>query len=129
MQRGGGREEGAECSNTVKQRMNPGGSNDEKLTNIGTTLSTSVRLSSLLPPTASVAVLASWLIYEWSDTVEQRMIYGSSIDERWTNVDTHNDYICKVAQYLTSHEALLHVFTHALLYPEDILLDDTLLIS
>ena len=68
----------AECSNTVEQRMNPGGSNDEKLTNVGTTLSTSVSLSSLLPPTASVNVLISQLIYEWSDTVEQRMIYEAA---------------------------------------------------
>ena len=69
--------------------MNSGGSNDGKLTNVGTTLSTSVRLSSLLPPTASVTVLVSWLIYEWSNTVEQGMIYGSSIDERWTNIYRH----------------------------------------
>ena len=51
--------------------QNSGGSNDEKLTNVGTTLSTSVILSSLLPPTASVAALN---IYEWSDIVEQGMI-------------------------------------------------------
>ena len=76
--------------------MNPGGSNDERLTNVVTTsfVSTSVSFLLLLPPTASVTVLISQLIYEWSNTVEQRMIYGSSIDERWTNIDTHNSYIC-----------------------------------
>ena len=39
-------------SDTVKQRMIPGGSNDERLTDVGTTsfVPTSVTLSSLLPP-------------------------------------------------------------------------------
>ena len=36
------------------------------------------------------------------------MIPGGS-NERLTNVDTHNCYICKVAQYLTSREAVLVV--------------------
>ena len=42
------------------------------------------------------------------------MIPGGSNDERLTNVDTHNCYICKVAQYLASHEALLCAFMHVL---------------
>ena len=37
------------------------------------------------------------------------MIPGGSNDERLTNVDTHNCYICKVAQYLTSCKAVLVV--------------------
>ena len=77
--------------------MIPLTSNDERLTNVVTTsesfVSTSVSFLLLLPLTASVTALISWLIYEWSDTVEQRVIYGSSIDERWTNIDTHNSYI------------------------------------
>ena len=70
--------------------MIPLTSNDERLTNVVTTsfVSTSVSFLLLLPLTASVTALISWLIYEWSNTVEQRVIYGSSIDERWTNIDT-----------------------------------------
>ena len=56
---------------------------------------------------------------EWSNTVdmntvEQSVIPGGSNDERLTNIDTCNCYICKVAQYLTPHEAHLHAFTYAL---------------
>ena len=36
-------------------------------------------------------------------------------DERLTEIDTHNCYICKVAQYLVSHEALLRA-TYALVH-------------
>ena len=36
-------------------------------------------------------------------------------DERLTEIDTHNCYICKVAQYLASHEALLCA-TYALVH-------------
>ena len=64
----------------------------------------------------SVAALISWLIYECSNTVEQRMIPGGSNDKRLTDIDTCNCYICKVVQYLTSHEALLCAFTYALVY-------------
>ena len=39
------------------------------------------------------------------------MIPGGSND-RLTDVDTHNCYICKVAQYLASHEGLLRAFTN-----------------
>ena len=42
------------------------------------------------------------------------MIPGDSNDESLTDIYTHSCYICKVDQYLTSHEALLHVFMYAL---------------
>ena len=42
------------------------------------------------------------------------MIPGGSNDESLTDIDTHNYYICKVAQYLASPEALLCAFTYAL---------------
>ena len=57
----------------------------------------------------SVTALISWLIYECSDTVEQRMIARGSNDKRLTEVDTCNSY--KVAQYLASREAFLCTFT------------------
>ena len=57
----------------------------------------------------SVTALVSWLIYECSDTVEQRMIARGSNDKRLTEVDTCNSY--KVAQYLASREAFLCTFT------------------
>ena len=62
----------------------------------------------------SVAALVSWLIYECSNTVEQSVIPGGNNDERLADIDTHNCYICKVAQYLASREALLRAFTYAL---------------
>ena len=62
----------------------------------------------------SVTTPVSWLIYECSDTVEQRMIARGSNDKRLTKVDTRNSY--KVAQYLASREAFLRAFTYALVY-------------
>ena len=59
--------------------MIPGGSNDKSLhdslirTYIG---------QRLVVTADGVAVLVSWLIYECSDTVEQRMVLGDSNDER-----------------------------------------------
>ena len=53
-------------------------------------------------------------IYECSDTVEQRMIPRGSNNERLSDVDTRNCYICKVAQYLAFREALLCAFTYVL---------------
>ena len=44
------------------------------------------------------------------------MIPGGSNDKRLTDVDTCKCYMCKVAQYLTYYEALLHAFTYALVY-------------
>ena len=58
-----------------------------------------------------VAALLSWLTYECSNTVEQRMILGGSIDKRLSDVDTHNWYTCKVAPF---HGTLLRAFTYAL---------------
>ena len=53
MQREGG---GTSAAKIVEQRMIPGGSNVERLTDVGTTsvVPTSVSLSSLLPPTVSL---------------------------------------------------------------------------
>ena len=53
-------------------------------------------------------------VYECSDTVEQRMNSGGRNDERLTDIDTRNCYICKVAQYLASRKGLLRAFTYAL---------------
>ena len=50
------------------------------------------------------------VIYECSDTIEQSVIPGGSNDERLKDVDTRNCYICKVAQYRVSREALLQAF-------------------
>ena len=103
------------CSDTVKQRMIPGGSNDKRLTNTESIGTTSFMPTYICHPLviaiaacASVAALMSWLIYKCSDTVEQSVIAGGS-NERLTNVDTHNCYIYKVAQYLASCEAFLYV--------------------
>ena len=98
--------------------MIPLTSNDERLTNVVTTsesfVSTSVSFLLLLPLTASVTALISWLIYEWSDTVEQRMIYGSSIDGRWTNIDTHNSDICSsIPRFLQGSHACVQVCSRA----------------
>ena len=81
-------------SDTVEQRMILGGRNDERLTDVGTIsfIPTSVSLSLLLPRT--VSALISWLIYDCSDTVEWRMSLWGSNDERLTNIDTRNCYIC-----------------------------------
>ena len=72
----------------------PGDTNDERLTDVGTTsfVPTSVSLSSLLPLTESA--LISWLIYKCSDTVEWRTIPGGSNDESLTDIDARNCYIC-----------------------------------
>ena len=43
----------------------------------------------------SVAELVSWLIYEHSNTVKQRMIPGGSNDERLTDIDC----TCSKSQY------------------------------
>ena len=79
-------------------RIITGGSNGERLTNVGTTsfMPAAVSLSSLLPPTVSLHSYHSLIIYECCDTVEQRMIPGVSNDETLTDVDTHNCYMCKV---------------------------------
>ena len=45
-----------------------------------------------------VAALVSWLIYECSDTVEQRMILGGS-NERLTDVNIHDCYICSTLRF------------------------------
>ena len=42
--------------------------------------------------------------------------FGGSNDERLTDRDTRNCYICKVAQYFASHKALLCAITYALVY-------------
>ena len=78
-----------QVSDTVEQRMIPGG-NNERPTDVGTTsfVPTLVSLSLLLPPT--VTALISWLIYKCSNTVEQRMIPGGSNDERLNDMDTRN---------------------------------------
>ena len=49
------------------------------------------------------------LIYECSNTIEQRMILGSSNCERLTNVDTHNCYISKVALILQDFPLCIHI--------------------
>ena len=61
---------GYKCSNTVEQRMAPRGSNDDRLTDTGTTsfVPTMVSFLSLLPLT--VTVLVSWLTYDCSDKHE-----------------------------------------------------------
>ena len=41
----------------------------------------------------SVTAPISWLIYKYSDTIEQRMIPGGSNDERLTNVGTQSSLI------------------------------------
>ena len=41
-----------------------------------------------------VAALLSWLIYKFSDTIEQRMIPGGSNNGQPTNVDTNICDVC-----------------------------------
>ena len=103
-------------STATKQRMIPGGSNKKRLTNAGTTsfVPTSVSFLSLLSLTMLPLILQA--IKNWSRGRPGNEARGSN-DKRLTDVDTHNHYICKVPQYLTSREALLHVFTYALVYP------------
>ena len=56
-----------ECSNTIRQRMIPGGSNNDKLTDVGTT--------SFIPTSVSLSLHSyhDWLIYECSDTIEHSL--------------------------------------------------------
>ena len=90
-----------------------GGSNDERQTNATTSfVPTSVSLILLLPPKICTRIMVN---YKCSDTIEQSVISGGNNDERLTDVDTHDCYICKVAQYLASHEALLRPFMYALI--------------
>ena len=63
-----------------------------------------------------VAAFTSWLIYECSDTIEQSLNPQGSNEERLTNINTCNWYMFEVAQYLTSCEALLWVFTYTLVF-------------
>ena len=48
-----------------------------------------------------VTIPVSWLIYEYSETIEQKMIPGGSNDERLTDVGTRNFYIYNIAQSLS----------------------------
>ena len=59
----------------------------------------------------SVTAPISWLIYEYSDTIEQRMIPGGSNDDRLTNVGTQSSSI--IISLLTS---LSCVHSHMPLY-------------
>ena len=85
---------------TVGQRMIPGGSNDEWLTDVGT--------ASFVP--TSVSRLSSLHSYHGYSTIAvtplSHMVHGGSSDERLTNVDTRNCDICKVAQYLPQGSAV-----------------------
>ena len=94
--------------------MIPGGSNDKSLADDRHKLIRTYIGWSLVGASDGVAALVSWLIYEYSNTVEQSVISGASNNGRLINVDTRNCYNCKVAQYLTSHEVILRAFTYAL---------------
>ena len=97
--------------------MIPGGSNDERLTNISTT---SFVPTFIIATSSGVTALVSW-IYEYSDTVEQRMIPGGSTNERLTAVDTRNCYICKVASsilcFLRGSPVSIHICLSYILQP------------
>ena len=59
-----------ECGDTVEQRVAPGGSNDERVTTIGTERVSRIGTASFVP----ILLTLSSLI---SDTIEQRVIPGS----------------------------------------------------
>ena len=74
--------------------MIPGGSNDGRLTDVGTASLIRAYIGQLLVVATSdrdsVAALISVgiVVYECSDTVEQRMIPGGNNDARQTDVDS-----------------------------------------
>ena len=70
--------------------MIPRSSSAKRLTNVGTTSFVAYFSQPLIIATSdSITALLSWLIYECSDIVEQRMIPGG----RLTDVDTCNCYM------------------------------------
>ena len=74
--------------------MIPGSSNAKRLTNLGTTSFVAYFSQPLVIAVSDgITALLSWLIYECSDIVEQRMIPGG----RLTDVNTCNCYmyICR----------------------------------
>ena len=77
--------------------MIPRGSNNERLTDTDNhkLIHAYIGQPLVIAASDSVTTLVSWLIYEYSDTVEQMMIPGGSKDKRLTDVDTRNCYICK----------------------------------
>ena len=68
--------------------MIPRSSNNERLTDISTTSFLPTLVNLIAAASNSVAALVSWLIYECSNTVDQRMIPESSNAKRLTNVGT-----------------------------------------